>query len=35
MGNPRARYALEFKIEAVCMVRSDQGQLAAERIFRH
>jgi transposase len=30
MGNPRARYTLEFKIEAVRMVRNGQSQAAAK-----
>ena len=31
MGNPRARYTLEFKIEAVRMVRN--GQMSMSTIF--
>ena len=33
MGNPRARYTLEFKIEAVHMVRSGQSQAATAKIL--
>jgi transposase len=33
MGNPRARYTLEFKIEAVRMVRNGQSQAAAAKIL--
>ncbi|MEX3953674.1 IS3 family transposase [Paraburkholderia sp. EG287B] len=33
MGNPRARYTLEFKIEAVRMVRNGQSQAATAKIL--
>jgi transposase len=33
MGNPRARYTLEFKIEAVRMVRNGQSQAAVAKIL--
>jgi len=31
MGNPRARYTLEFKVEAVRMVRNGQSQAAVAK----
>jgi transposase len=33
MGNPRARYTLEYKIEAVRMVRNGQSQSAVAKIL--
>ena len=33
MGNPRARYTLEYKIEAVRMVRNSQSQSAVAKIL--
>ena len=33
MGSPRARYTLEFKIEAVRMVRNGQSQAAVSKIL--
>ncbi|MCC8406025.1 IS3 family transposase [Paraburkholderia sp. MMS20-SJTN17] len=33
MGNPRARYTLEFKVEAVRMVRNGQSQAAVAKIL--
>ncbi|WP_376777265.1 IS3 family transposase [Paraburkholderia youngii] len=33
MGNPRARYTLEFKVEAVRMVRNGQSQSATAKIL--
>lgn len=33
MGNPRARYTLEYKIEAVRMVRNGQSQAAVAKIL--
>jgi len=33
MGNPRAQYTLEFKMEAVRMVRNGQSQSAVAKIL--
>ncbi len=33
MSNPRARYTLEFKVEAVRMVRNGQSQSAVAKIL--
>jgi transposase len=33
MGNPRARYTLEYKIEAIRMVRNGQSQSAVAKIL--
>jgi transposase len=33
MGNPRARYTLEFKLEAVRMVRTGQSMAAVSKIL--